>query len=94
MSRSEEFVTGYHRTSPESAAAILRNGFSSGSVYFSDSPDREALNRPYGRSVVEVHADKDYVESHDATDGEFPGLETWSNAPARKVRAVRAWSER
>lgn len=93
MSGDEKFVTGYHRTSPTQAAGIMRLGFVGGDVYFSDNPHPDALNRPFGRSVVEVRAPKDYVQSDEAAE-EFPGLEKWSNAPSRTVEFVRAWSDR
>jgi hypothetical protein len=89
VSRADEFVTGYHRTSPEQAAGIMRLGFVGGDVFFSDNPRPDAHNRQFGRSVVEVRADKDYVQNDEHSEGR----EAWSNAPARSVEFVRAWSD-
>jgi hypothetical protein len=90
----KQFGTYYHRTDPDLAENILREGrfqtaphIRQGHVFFSDRADAEGASG-FGSAVVEVRAPRSKMEP----DG--PPFETgeqhWHTAP-ENVEVTRAW---
>lgn len=90
----QQFETFYHRTSPDIAERILKEGklrpdSHEDAVFVSNQLHGKA--KAFGRSVIEVQVPKratrtDY--SHNAAEGE----KWWAMNP-RDVKVVRGWSE-
>lgn len=90
----QQFETFYHRTDPNSAEAILKEGKlrphpAEDHVFVSDTLKGRA--RAFGKSVIEVQVPK-RANRTDYSDNAGVG-EKWLAFAPRDVKVVRGWSE-
>lgn len=91
---AQQFDTFYHRTDPDTAEKVikegkLRPGSHESNVFLSNQLHGEGSH--FGKSVIEVQVPKKAART-DYSDGTDEGEQWWGVSP-RDVKVVRAWSE-